>query len=123
DVLALAYSAPSLTREHLLRTAGRQFSAGDVQHWWHPPGGGRGRTPCFDDRLWLPFIALHYAAVTDDQSIFEEPVPFLDAPPLRPGQEDSYGKPPNGETSSFYEHCSRAIDVSLEAGPHGLPLI
>ncbi len=42
---------------------------------------------------------------------------------LRPGQEDSYGKPPDGDVGTFYEHCARAIDVSLGVGPHGLPLI
>lgn len=123
DVLALVYSAPQLTREQLLRTSNRQFAEGDVQHWWHPPGGGGIRSRCSDDRLWLPFITLHYLAVTADVSIMEEQVAFLSAPPLRPDQEDSYGKPPNGEVGSFYEHCARAIDVSLDVGPHGLPLI
>jgi cyclic beta-1,2-glucan synthetase len=123
DVLALVYSAPQITREHLLLTASRQFAAGDVQHWWHPPGGGGVRTRCSDDRLWIPYIAMHYLAVTADQSILEESVPFLDAPPLQPGQEDSYAKPPAGESASFYEHCARAIDVSLDVGPRGIPLI
>ncbi|HEX4591863.1 MAG TPA: glucoamylase family protein [Gemmataceae bacterium] len=123
DVLALVYSAPQITRSHLLVTAARQFAAGDVQHWWHPPGGGGVRTRCSDDRLWLPYIALHYLVVTGDHSLLEESVPFLDAPLLRPGQEDSYSKPPYGEAGSFYEHCARAIDVSLGVGPHGLPLI
>jgi cyclic beta-1,2-glucan synthetase len=123
DVLALVYTAPLITREHLITTAGRQFAAGDVQHWWHPPSGGGVRTRCSDDRLWLPYIALHYLAVTGDGSLLEESAPFLDAPLLRPGQEDSYGKPPDGEKGTFYEHCARAIDVSLGLGPHGLPLI
>jgi cellobiose phosphorylase len=61
--------------------------------------------------------------VTGDATLLEESAPFLDAPLLRPGQEDSYGKPPDGEAGTFYEHCARAIDVSLGLGSHGLPLI
>ncbi len=125
DVMALVDGMPDVAHAQILRASSRQFLAGDVQHWWHPPTGRGVRTRFSDDYLWLPFVVHHYITTTGDMAILDETTPFLEGRALNPDEAEYYDLPSiSSEHGSCYEHCVRAIDYALgRIGAHGLPLM
>jgi cellobiose phosphorylase len=100
-------SEPEFAKKQLLMHAAQQFVEGDVHHWWFSIKGGGPRTNCSDDLLWLPFILDSYLKETNDFSILDEKIPYL-----------------NGPAESFYDHCKRAIERSFSRfSPRGVPLM
>ena len=124
DSMAFAVVAPGQLRAQIVLNASRQFVEGDVQHWWHAPGGEGVRTHFSDDLLWLPFACAHYVDVTGDAALLDENVAFISGVAIPDGAEDAYYAPDvSDQSASVYEHCARTIDRSLALGSHGLPLM
>jgi cyclic beta-1,2-glucan synthetase len=124
DVMAVVYSLPDVARKQIIASAARQFVEGDVQHWWHMPGGAGVRTRISDDLLWLPFVTAQYVRVTGDIGILDEYVPFIDGHVLAEGEDEAFFVPEvSKESATVLEHCKRALKKGLALGTNGLPLI
>ncbi|MEO8531291.1 MAG: glycosyl transferase, partial [Deltaproteobacteria bacterium] len=125
DNMALTFSRPEMTREHLLRVASRQFREGDVQHWWLPHSGQGVRTHISDDRVWLGYAATLYIKSSGDEAVFDEVVPFLEGPAVPEGEHDAFYQPTISEKdASLFEHCARGLDLAIKlTGENGMPLI
>ncbi|HHV95362.1 MAG TPA: glycosyl transferase [Clostridiaceae bacterium] len=124
DVMALIYAWPDAIKRQILLHASRQFPEGDVQHWWHMEAGKGIRTRYSDDLLWLPYVTIDYITATEDWSILDIEVPYIEDEPLPEGHDERYSIPRiSDKKGTIYEHCIKAIDRALRFGEHGIPLM
>ncbi|PQQ67206.1 GH36-type glycosyl hydrolase domain-containing protein [Acetivibrio saccincola] len=124
DSMAIAHVWPEITRNQILIHSRHQFLEGDVQHWWHEEKYKGTRTRFSDDRLWLVYVTLEYLKITGDYDILLEKTPYLEDEPLNEYEDEAYRIPRVSDTSgTLYEHCIRAIEISLKFGERGIPLM
>lgn len=124
DTIALKYIEPELMKQQILKHCAHQFTEGDVEHWWHEETKRGIRTRFSDDRLWLVYIVENYIEFTGDTTILDEIVAYREGEPLEEGIDEKYDSYPESEIKeSVYEHCKKAIQISLNFGENGLPKI
>ncbi|UVC10461.1 protein ndvB [Rhizobium sp. TH2] len=124
DTLALMLQDPGLARAQIINAASRQFTEGDVQHWWLPKSGAGVRTLISDDVVWLGYATAYYLSVTGDASLLDEKIGFLKGEPLGEKHESFFPPEKSDETATLYDHCVRALDLAIQrTGANGLPLI
>ena len=125
DSMNICLIHPEITRNQILINAKHQFLEGDVLHWWHKESKFGLRSKYKDDYLWLVYATSEYLKITQDYTILDEQVCFVDGPLLlekemEKGMEFSYTE----KTASLYEHCLLALELAKkEIGTNGLPLI
>lgn len=128
DAMNSLYIASEECKKQILNNCSHQFVEGDIQHWWHPnpkKNVHKGiRSKYSDDLLWLPLAVAKYLMVTEDYSILEVEVPYIESVVLSDEEQERYEVPNISEkTGTVYEHCIKAIEKSLKFGERGIPLM
>ncbi|MBV1818751.1 hypothetical protein L0P54_06735 [Anaerosalibacter bizertensis] len=128
DVMNCLYIAPEECKKQIINNCRHQFVEGDIQHWWHPNPMDKVhkgiRSKYSDDLLWLPFVVAEYLMITEDYSILEEKVPYIESVILSSEEQERYEVPNMSEKiGTVYEHCIKAIEKSLKFGERGIPLM
>lgn len=127
DACAALLTNPSIAKRQIARACNAQFVEGDVLHWWHmlPQGIKKGvRTKCSDDLLWLPYTVCEYIDKTNDYSILDIEVYYIESPLLEEDEHEKYFEVTRSPIrENIYLHCKRAIEKTSEFGVHGLPLM
>ena len=124
DVMGLLFFDKEKVKQQILKHAAHQFIEGDVEHWWHDETGRGIRTKFSDDRLWMVYVVLRYIEFTGDKSILDISVPYIQGNLLKKEQDENYDLfKISDKQETLYNHCLRAIGISLSFGKNNLPLI
>ncbi len=123
DSISTKFLNPEMVKKQILKHAAHQFVEGDTEHWWHDETGRGIRTKFSDDRLWLIYVTIQYIIFTGDYSILDIQIPYIEGKLLEEKDEDYNIHPISSIKESLYNHCVRAINISLKFGENNLPLI
>ena len=124
DAISTKFLNSEMLKKQILKHAAHQFIEGDVEHWWHDETKRGIRTRFSDDRLWLVYVTTQYIEFTGDYSILDIQIPYIEGKQLEEGVDEDYNiHLPSNIAESLYNHCIRAINISLKFGENGLPLI
>lgn len=107
DACGIVFTDPDRSKTEILRCCAHQFPEGDALTLWKKSDEKSGiRRKNVAEYLWLVFAVSEYIESTDDKRILDLGVRYLGADPVK---------------ESVYEHCRRALDLSIEQkGSHGL---
>lgn len=129
DALCLAGFCPEILKERISAAANRQFTEGDVLHWWHDIENGDivtikgSRTKSSDDLLWLPYAVGCYYERTSDVEFLRQSAPYISGETLSDGEKEKYiSVEVSSEADSIYCHSKKAIKRGATSGNHGLLL-
>ncbi len=124
DTLAMKYINPEFMRRQIIKHSKHQFIEGDVLHWWHDETEKGIRTRFSDDLLWLAYTLIEYIEFTNDYTILDIKIQYLEGDLLPEGIDEKYEKYLSGENAEcIYMHAVRAIEKSLDFGENNLPKI
>ena len=129
DALCLSQFEPDFLKERIFAAASRQFSEGDVLHWWHDieKDGSLyvkgSRTKSSDDLLWLPYSVGIYYENTLDIDFLKTSVPYAEGERLVGNETEKYISVFVSSTEdNIYYHAKKAILKGATFGEHGLVL-
>ncbi len=125
DAMNICIVNPEFSRMQIINNASHQFEKGDVLHWWHESGKFGLRSRYKDDYLWLVYATIHYLQLTDDYTILDEMIPYIEGEELTEHEsERGITFDYSSHKDSLFNHCLLSINYSMnQLGSHGLPLM